>query len=769
MGTGDLGLGVIVTASLDAGINSAFKTLDDRAISTQKRLDKVTLGRKLTTELTKTSTALQRLKSRQDVQAGSNEKLNASVARLESRYRAAQFEAKKYGLDIRNVAGEHRRLGTELQRTEGRLTRIAARQRNQQRRQNLRGEIAGTVATGISLALPVKAAIDFESAMANVKKTVNDLDAVGLKTMAKQLKSMSREIPISASGLAEIASAGGRLGIQKDKLQEYVRITAEMAVAFDMLPDEAGDASAKLANVWDLPITGVRRLGDAINYLDNNTAAKAPEIIRTLQRVGGQAKQFGLLETEAAALASTFISLGRPPEVAGTAINAMLLKMQAATKQGGKFKAALNEMGYSAIELENHIKVNAQGALQGFLATLSDMDKHDRAGLLADLFGLEYSDDISILAGSMDEYRRQLKLLANDQDFANSMSKEFETRAETTANKIQITKNKVAELGVNIGTILLPAVNSTLGVIGEGVSTLADFAEAHPTITKLVVGTAAGLAVLKVGTLGAKYAWTVLSDGLHIAKGGLLRTTGWLKKGFSALKTFAGGALKLGRVALPLLTTGIRAVGSVLKTFAGGALKLGRIALPLLATGIRAVGMALMANPIGLAVTGIAGGAYLIVKHWEPIKEWFGGLWTGIKRIAGQAVDWVMNKLTAPIKLVGKGVQLLKDFLGFGDEEDGEKETTTAVKKVPRARSRYRGRSRAGKPSVAIDETSIAVAKTASRRRQRGAPIKQKFNYQVKVEVHNPTNNVDVEAAIENAMHKQQIEQEAAMRRSLHD
>src|SRR5690606_11139220 len=35
----------------------------------------------------------------------------------------------------------------------------------------------------------------------------------------------------------------------------------------------------------------------------------------------------------------------------------------------------------------------------------------------------------------------------------------------------------------------------------------------------------------------------------------------------------------------------------------------------------------LLANPIGLAITAIALGAYLIYKHWEPIKAWFKGLW----------------------------------------------------------------------------------------------------------------------------------------------
>ena len=36
-------------------------------------------------------------------------------------------------------------------------------------------------------------------------------------------------------------------------------------------------------------------------------------------------------------------------------------------------------------------------------------------------------------------------------------------------------------------------------------------------------------------------------------------------------------------------------------------------------------------NPIGLIITGIAAGAYLVYRYWTPIKGFFLGLWGGIK------------------------------------------------------------------------------------------------------------------------------------------
>jgi TP901 family phage tail tape measure protein len=54
-----------------------------------------------------------------------------------------------------------------------------------------------------------------------------------------------------------------------------VETVAKAATAFEMLPDRAGESFAKLANVYRIPIDQIGALGDAINHLSNNAAAKA--------------------------------------------------------------------------------------------------------------------------------------------------------------------------------------------------------------------------------------------------------------------------------------------------------------------------------------------------------------------------------------------------------------------------------------------------------------------------------------------------------------
>ncbi|GFY40391.1 phage tail tape measure protein [Trichonephila inaurata madagascariensis] len=107
-----------------------------------------------------------------------------------------------------------------------------------------------TIGLGLSLAAPIKVAIDFESAMADVKVVNFTQNTNEAEEFARKLKKLSREIPLSAAELAKIAASGGQLGINKDKLLEFTTTVAKMATAFDMSAEKAGDSIAKLFSVY---------------------------------------------------------------------------------------------------------------------------------------------------------------------------------------------------------------------------------------------------------------------------------------------------------------------------------------------------------------------------------------------------------------------------------------------------------------------------------------------------------------------------------------
>ena len=347
-------------------------------------------------------------------------------------------------------------------------------------------EVQGLVGKAGGLAFAAKEAMKFETAMAGVKKVAEGTDEQYAK-LSDELKKMSAELGISAAEMADLAAAGGQLGIPIEKLSEFTAIASKMSVAFGMTAEEAGNAAATIANVFQLPIGEVEKLGDAINILGNNTAAREKDIVAAMARIGGTAKQFGLAADEAAALADAFIALGKPPEVAATAINALLQKLQTAQSQGKGFQTALEGIGTSADEMAANIAANPQQALTEFLHKLEGLDKQSRALTLSQLFGTEYSDDIALLVGSLGEYEKALGLVNDQAQIQGAMQKEAAAALNTTEGQINKAKAAVSNMAGELGDALLPILKITASTVETVATAISDFTKDFPVLSKLAV------------------------------------------------------------------------------------------------------------------------------------------------------------------------------------------------------------------------------------------------------------------------------------------
>ena len=489
----------------------------------------------------------------------------------------------------------------------------AAKTANAQQWQGLKGQWQAAVGSAGMVALPVKLAVNFESSMADVKKVVDFESPQQIKEMEQDILRMTRRIPMAGTELAKIAAAGGQLGVARKDLASFTETIAKMSVAFDMSAEQAGDSMAKLANIYKIPITQISKLGDAINHLSNNSPAKASDIVNALSRVGGVAKQFGLTELQTASLSNAFISLGKTPEIAGTAINAMLTKLMTADKQNAKFRGALQGMGTDAVALKKAIKENGEQALMDFLKQVEKLPKENQMGTLVDLFGLEYADDVAVLVGSLDTYKQSIESLQKvgkngTPAFMGSMEREFSARSATTANQIQLLKNSLTELGINIGSVILPTVNNFVGGITRITNKLTDWASQHPVLNGYIIKTIMSLMSLVAG------GWIVRVAVNRITAGFLTLS----------------GALQSFKVTAQLVSLVMN--GGILPADVPG--RLGTFVRALSAA--RTAMMSFSASsliamwPVVLAVGAIALVGWTIYKAWNPIKAFFAGLWDGL-------------------------------------------------------------------------------------------------------------------------------------------
>ena len=347
-------------------------------------------------------------------------------------------------------------------------------------------ELGKVTAAAGGLTVVAQAAMAFESAMAGVKKTV-DGTPEQIQTLSTEIKQLSIDLGLSSEAVADIAAQGGQLGIPIEELGRFTEMAGKMSVAFGISADEAAQSAAELANVFGISMIDVEALGDAINTLGNNTAATEPDIINAMVRIGGTSKQFGLAEEQAAALTAAFIALGKTPEVAATAVNGLLTKLQTAQVQGAGFQEALDGIGLSADKLADDINANPQAALSDFLQTLSKLDDQQRSIATFKLFGQEYSDDVNLLVGSLGTYNDALGLTADKSATAGAMQTEFEAQMSTSEAATARAEAALAAITQTLGQHLLPVISATANGVASMAAAVNSFAESYPMITKFVV------------------------------------------------------------------------------------------------------------------------------------------------------------------------------------------------------------------------------------------------------------------------------------------
>lgn len=519
--------------------------------------------------------------------------------------------------------------------------------------------LGATAAVASAALVPIAQATAFEKAMLGVAKQVSGArDESGKLTdvyfnMAKQIQLLGRDIPIATNELADMVAAGARMGVAKDELIDFTRTAAMMASAFELPAGELADQMGKIAGLFKIPIPRIGELADAINYLDDNAISKGADIIDFLTRTGGVAGSVKVTGKEMAALGSTLLTLGERSETASTATNALFQKLAAADKGTKKFQATMAELGLSTSAVQKGMQLDAQGTILKVLEAINNLPAEKRLGALVDMVGLEHSDTVAKLASNVGEYRKQIDMV-NSQQVQGSMGREFAATLATTSAQWETSKNRMTEIGVNIGSVLLPAVNSLLGVFGGAASAVADFVREHKTLVTniaLAAGTigtvVAGFSSLKIGVGAAVLAFNALKLAIATNPIGLIVT-----------------ALAVGAVLIYNNWEPIKAFFSEL----WGNIKTGAtIAWDYLSKAW------LNFTPLGL-----------VVKNWGPIKDWFTGLFSDIEGSAKKAFEWILTK----IETLGGFWSKTKSLFGFGNSAPTQVQPPTVPNAPPMATGR---------------------------------------------------------------------------------
>ena len=699
----------------------------EKAQKAFQNMDKARDGlNKINSEYKKAAEHLQKLKAEYERTGSSNKqlakeieqaeknvgKLNKQKERQQHVFEAARSKIEAEGASLSNYRSKVQEVEKEIEK----MNKLKEAQKRYDARQESIGrmkdfgdkQIAQGMGVAGALAVPVKLAVDLENAQADLKKVADFSSKKMEDGFYKAMRNFSENSPLSQVELFQIAGAGAQAGIKTDELERYTKDAAKIKVAFDMNTEAAGNFLAKTRAQLNLDQNGVMEYANVINYLANNVAATAPEIADISSRVAGLGGMAGISKEGVAALGASLVSVGVPSEVAATGLKNISLGLMAGTSATKKQAAAFKSLGLDAEDVAKRMTKDGEGTLIDVFQRIKKLPKDVQAATLKDLFGKESIQSASELAKHIDEVGTNIKNAHDKMKTSGSVDAEYNQRLKTMGNSFNTLKNRIVNMGVDLGSALGPSLVQVANSIGPLITKFSQLIQKHPQLTANILKAVAGFAAFKIGIGGLAKGFAPVFSG--ISKGisifDKFKAAGSFAEGFktafptiskigSGLKKLGQSGLKVGKVLGKGLVKGVQATGKVAKIAGSGIVKgakfvgsgaikgakaigsgakaVGGMAvqgaakgMQLLATGaqkaigaVRAVGVALkvafMANPVGFIIAAIVAVVVILVVLYNKCS-WFRNGVNAIFRAIGNFIKQVWQGIKPVVMAVISGI-----------------------------------------------------------------------------------------------------------------
>lgn len=670
----------------------------------------------------------------------------ASLARLSG-------SIKKTGNDLSTAARKGRQFNQELVRLRA-MKRIDIKLGNvKQELSEAKASALGVLATGYTLKRVYSSA-------ATVLKAQGDIATLG----------------ITERGIRSITQAGEEMALQFGQITapQFIKASYSIKSAISSLSEDGVRDFTRMAGVTAVAtkssveeMTKLYAMGYGVFRKDFSSDVKFGEAFS-----GAIAASVQAFNTDGSDLAGGLNSIGASAKAMGVTLAEQLSiigvakdAIGSASEAGTKYKAFIEGAGKAQEKLGLKFTDSAGNMLpmvqilELIKAKYGSFDLAENTELKEAFGSSEATGLISVLIDKTDKLTDAQANLNQAMQSGVSKAEEM-AKAADRGQGYEKLGNAFAYIGYTLGKVLEPAVNLLASAVGGLAKGIAWLDRTFPVLVPSVVGLASGLGAL----------WAIVKT-VKLAKLGLQFVNLTLSKSYlrtAATSTLAGGSIKRGGLIARASAAGHYVLSSALAFVRGGigrmsqAFTLAKVktlafgaASKVAAAGQWVLNAALTANPIGLLIAGVAAlaaGAVWLYKNFEPFTNLVNTVWDAFKGL----FSYIAEKW----QVVGKLFSSVAGFFGFGDDE-GDTTATTQTTKNNKPKL-------ATVASAGILATQVATATPLPDVPNHAAtppaiiaptqpPSTQAVTQHItlQVTVNNPSNNVDIERAIANAMRQQ--------------
>lgn len=359
----------------------------------------------------------------------------------------------------------------------------------------------------------------------------------------------------------------------------------------------------------------------------------------------------------------------------------LLIMMDQAGMEGGSAGNAFRKIFQAGLDKDKVDKANkiAAGANKGVSLKFTNADGNfaglenlyaqveklkvlndtDRTAVISKLFG-DDAETLTTLNTMMNKslagYKEVQQKLQTQADLRTRVNEQL----STLTNIMEAAEGSFTNAMAEFGAAVAPELKDLINTLGEIANSVGAWARENPKLAGGLVKVVAAIAAL-----------AFVFGGLALTMASMLGPFAVLRYGMTMFGLQGGGITSmLGRL-MPTLTGLAR---NVFPMFAQGIRMLATTMGGALLTALRTVGIALWglaANPIVLiiaaVVAALAGGAYLIYKNWDAVKNYFANAWTEIKAGFDGGIGGIITTLVnfSPLGLVYQAFAGVLSYLGI--------------------------------------------------------------------------------------------------------
>lgn len=449
------------------------------------------------------------------------------VAELQNKYNAL-------GKEIASLSSGWMSFGNELVKSGNELTKIGQKASGVGKALTL--GLTTPIVTGVGYI--TKLAIEYESAFAGVKKTVDETTTTSYEKLSSDIREMSKILPATASDIAKVAEVAGQLGIKADDITDFTKVMIDLGESTNLSATTAAESLAKFANITKLAPENYSRLGASIVDLGNNFATTEADITAMASRLAGAGAQIGLSQADIIGLAGALSSVGIEAEMGGSSFSKLMVKMQLASTSGAKgmdeltaktglsrrelelmlanssskFKKLANSIGMTSTEMGNIVKASANledfarisgmtadefvqkfekdavGAIGAFINGLGNAEESGESAIeMLNEMGfteVRLRDSLLRAGNAQDLFSRAVDMSNEAWEENTALTNEANKRYETTEAKLKMLRNEAVDTAIEFGGPLVDALRESLDTVKPWIRSASEMAKAFNNLDK---------------------------------------------------------------------------------------------------------------------------------------------------------------------------------------------------------------------------------------------------------------------------------------------